>query len=144
MDDEGLDAWHRRESAMQLIAEAAALLHDDELQSLRAEVDDEVVKLLKTALAQIVCMTEAEGGKDVAAGLVAIDAHMHERCLVTIPRGFAQGGLELLGENGRGAGSGDARSTGARGLGGRCWVRACPGSDHGLGVGGLGSLRQLA
>ena len=83
MNDEGLDAWHRRKSAMQLIAEAAALLHDDELPSLRAEVADEVVKLIKTALAQIVCLTEAEGGEDVAAGFVAVDAHMHERGLVT-------------------------------------------------------------
>ena len=80
-----------------------------------AEVADEVVKLLKAALAQIVCMTEAEGGKDVAAGLVAVDAQMHEWCLVTSFRGFAQGGLELLGENGRGAGSGNAGAARARG-----------------------------
>ncbi len=144
VDGEGLDVRHRRKGAVHLVAEAAALLHDDELQSLRAEVADEVVKLLKTALAQIVCMTEAEGGKDVAARLVAVNAHMHERCWVTSPRGFAQGGLELLGENGRGAGSGDARSAGARGLGRRWWRRACPGSDRGLGVGGFGSLRQWA
>ena len=83
MNDEGLDAWHRRKSAMQFIAEAAALLHDDELPSLRAEVADEVVKLIKTALAQIVCLTEAEGGEDVAAGFVAVDAHVDKRGLVT-------------------------------------------------------------
>lgn len=144
VDDEGLDAWHRRQSAMQFIAEAAALLHDDELQSLFNEVTDEVVKLLQTALAQIVCMTQAEGGEDVAAGLVAIDAHMHERRLVTSLRGFAQGGLELLGENGRGAGSGNAGAARAWGWAGRRWHGACPGSDRGLGVECFGSLRQGA
>ncbi len=100
---------------MQFIAEAAALLHDDELPSLFAEVVDEVVKLIQTAFAQIMCLTEAEGGEDVAAGLVTVDAHMHERGLVTSSKGFAQGGLELLGENGRGAGHGSTGVIGARG-----------------------------
>lgn len=144
VDDEGLDAWHRRQGAMQLIAEAAALLHDDELPSLFAEVVDEVVKLIQTAFAQIMCLTEAEGGEDVAAGLVAVDAHMHERGLVTSHQGFAQGGLELLGENGRGAGHGSTGAVGALGLRGWRWRRPCPGLDRGLGAGGFRSLRQWA
>lgn len=121
VDGEGLDAWHRRKGAMQLIAEAAALLHDDELPSLFAEVADDVVKLIKAAFAQIVCLTEAEGGEDVAAGLVAVDAHMHERGLVSRPQGLAQGGLELLGENGRGAGHGSTGAVGDRGWRGWRW-----------------------
>lgn len=86
---------------MQPVAETAALLHDDELPSQFNEVTDEVAKLIHAALAQIVCWPQAKGSKDVATSLVTVDAHMHQRPLLTSPRGFSQGCLELLGEDGR-------------------------------------------